>query len=70
MSEDTNKQDTTKKGDRKMIRSMTAVPLLEDETAEAFFTSLKKSKLKPYTEKQQKDADKKIKEIISKGIMK
>lgn len=70
MSKDINKQDIIKKGDAQMIRTMTAVPLLKDETADAFFTSLKKSKLKPYTEKQKEDADKKIKEIISKGIMK
>lgn len=53
-----------------MVKSMATVPLLKDQAATALFDSLKKSSLKPYTEKQQKDADNKIKEIISKGIMK
>lgn len=69
-NKNTSKKENAKEEVSKMIKSMAIVPLLKDETAEALFKSLKKSQLKPYTEKQKRDADKKIAEIISKGLMK
>lgn len=65
-----NEKENTKEEVSKMIRSMATVPLLKDETAAALFKSLKKSQLKPYTENQKKETDKKIAEVISKGLMK
>ncbi len=61
-----DKKKNTKKGGHIMAVSMAVVPLLKNEVADSFFNTLNKSKLKPYTDKERKETDRKIAEIIAK----
>lgn len=62
MSERKEKKD---KEVRSMAVSMAVVPLLKDEAAKSLMDTLKKSKLKPYTDEQRKATDVAIEKILA-----
>lgn len=50
---------------RDMALSMAVVPLLNEEATQSLMETLKKSKLKPYTDEQRKATDEAIEKIFS-----
>ena len=50
---------------RRMAVSKAVVPLLKDDVAKSFMKTLERSRLKPYSEKQRIQTDRKVAEILS-----
>lgn len=50
---------------RSMACSMAVVPLLNEEATKSLMETLKKSKLKPYTDEQRKATDEAIEAILA-----
>lgn len=48
-----------------MAVSMAVVPMLKDEAVKSLMETLKKSKLKPYTDEQRKATDEAIERILA-----
>ena len=65
MAENEDKKD---KEVRNMAVSMAVVPLLRDEAAKSLMDTLKKAKLKPYTDEQRKATDKAIEKILAERL--
>lgn len=53
---------------RNMALSMAVVPLLNEEATQSLMETLKRSKLKPYTDEQRKATDDAIEKIFAEGF--
>lgn len=62
------KQEKRGKEVRSMAVSMAVVPMLKDEATKSLMKTLKKSKLKPYTDEQRKATDEAIERILAERL--